>query len=215
MGRRYLEERDEATGRYVLYRGTEEQHDDCERFPFEAIPRRVFLDTNVVNVLVKWSEEVFEQQPLPDDFEYTLGSDVEALMHVFYVGSRAHWDIVASAKTLSELSETRDAALREALLDYGTMLVDYGSLGRRDEPEHAEAADLARRLVDSPFVAALPDRADRELIAHAIAFDCDAFCTCDRRSIHSKRDKLRQIPLRILTPAEWWQHIKPWAALWC
>ena len=30
-----------------------------------------------------------------------------------------------------------------------------------------------------------------------------------------KRDLLRQVPLRIVTPAEWWARIRPWAALWC
>jgi hypothetical protein len=47
----------------------------------------------------------------------------------------------------------------------------------------------------------LPDINDRDLIAHAVAFRCDAFCTRDRRSIYNKRNTLHALPLRILTPA--------------
>lgn len=205
-----LEHWDPVRRKYVLYRQEGQHSTDCARYPFESIPRRVFLDTNVINRLVKWRDQVFEQCPIPPDTEHKLAIDIEALMHVFYVGSRAYWELVASPKTLEELSQTRDPALRDELLDYGIMVVD--------QHPHSEnrmfALDFSRRLVDTPFVAALPDRADRELIGHAIGLGCDAFCTCDRATILSKRDRLPQLPLRILTPAEWWAHVKPWAGLW-
>jgi hypothetical protein len=53
--------------KYVLYQNIEQHSADCDRFPFESIPRRVFLDTNVINVLVKHSTHVFEQEPIPRD----------------------------------------------------------------------------------------------------------------------------------------------------
>lgn len=56
--------------------------------------------------------------------------------------------------------------------------------------------------------------AARELIGNAVALGCDVFCTCDRATIVTKREHLGQIPLRILTPIEWWAHIRPWAGLW-
>jgi hypothetical protein len=46
----------------------------------------VFLDTNVINVLVKHSAHVFDHEPIPLETESTLATDIEALMHVFYVG---------------------------------------------------------------------------------------------------------------------------------
>jgi hypothetical protein len=85
-----LERWDPSRRKYVLYRNTEQHTADCDRFPFESIPRRAFLDTNVLNVLVKHSAHVFEQERIPPETEPTLASDVEALMHVFYVGSRAN-----------------------------------------------------------------------------------------------------------------------------
>lgn len=206
-----LERWDAGRQKYVLYQNTVQHSNDCTRFPFESIPRRVFLDTNVINVLVKHGALVFEQESIPSDVDLTLANDIEALMHVFYVGVRANWDLLSSQKTIDELSRTRDGALRDDLLEYALGFInrDLGDEDRRF------AADFGRRLIDAPFVAALPDLADRELIGNAIGFGCDVFCTCDRATIVRKRGHLRQVPLRIVTPAEWWAHVKPWAGLWC
>lgn len=205
-----IERWDAGRQKYVLYQNTGQHNDDCARFPFESIPRRVFLDTNVINVLVKHSALIFEHEQIPSDVDPTLATDIEALMHVFYVGARANWDVLSSQKTIDELSRTRDGALRDDLLEYALGFInrDLGDEDRRF------AADFGRRLIDAPFVAALPDLADRELIGNAIGFGCDVFCTCDRATIVRKRSQLRQVPIRVLTPAEWWGHIKPWAGLW-
>lgn len=203
-----LEQWDERRGKWVLYRTQDEHSDDAAKYPFERVPRRVFLDTNVVNLLVRQSEQIFERVRISDEVDYTSALDTEALMHVFHVGARAEWDIVASAKTLDEVLRTPDANLRADLLEYVTMLVEVSG------EEAAYARSLGRRIVDAPFVAALPDVADRELIGNAIGLGCDVFCTCDRRTIVKRRHLLRQLPLRILTPCEWWSHVKPWAGLW-
>jgi hypothetical protein len=76
-----------------------------------------------------------------------------------------------------------------------------------------DADSLARRLIPSELLAALPDLSDRELLAHAIAYECDAMCTRDRRTILRHRDKLRPIPVRILTPTEWSAAISRYVAL--
>ncbi|HEX4182644.1 MAG TPA: hypothetical protein VHY34_05255 [Caulobacteraceae bacterium] len=203
-----LEHWDSRRRKWVLYRSQQQHSDDCAQYPFENIPRKVFLDTNVVNLLVKHGEQVFEQATIPGHLDETTALDTEALMHVFHVGARADWDILASRKTLDEIGQTPDAEVRDELLDYAIQLVEQPC------EDSAFAATFGRRLVDAPFVSALPDLADRELIGNAIGFGCDVFCTCDRRTIVRKREHLRQIPLRILTPVEWWAHVKPWAALW-
>lgn len=199
--------------RFVLYRSQEEHRADCDRFPFDRIPIRIFLDTSVINCLVKWPQCIFEMEYPPDDLDSTLHLDIESLMHVFQVGQRANWDITTSPKALEELSQTKDSDLCSRLIEYGVGLAEYASANESNE-DLRYADDLARRLRDSTFMSSLPDIADRDLIAHAIAFRCDAFCTRDRKTIHSKRDSLRQLPIKIVTPEEWWNHVKPWAGLW-
>lgn len=205
-----LEHWDSRKQKYVLYQNVGQHSDDCGRFPFASIPQRVFLDTNVINVLVKHGTNVFEREPIPHDTEPKLAIDIEALMHVFYVGTQADWGLFASQTVIRELSQTRKVGLRDDLVEYALGFVNRDP----SDEDRRFALDFGRRLVDTPFVAALPDVADRELIGNAVGLGCDAFCTRDIATIVSKRDQLRQIPLRIMTPAEWWAQIKPWAGLW-
>jgi hypothetical protein len=93
-----LEHWDSRKQKYVLYWSTEQHSKDCTRFPFKGIPRRVFLDTNVISVLVKHSTNIFDHELIPIDTESTLAADVEALMHVFHVGAQANWDLLAPKK---------------------------------------------------------------------------------------------------------------------
>ena len=65
-----LEHWDPRKRRYVLYQNTVQHSEDCARFPFEKIPRRVFLDTNVINVLVKHGKHVFDREPIPPNTEF-------------------------------------------------------------------------------------------------------------------------------------------------
>ena len=115
-----LEHWDAARRKFVLCHSQAEHSMDCQRYPFESIPRRMSLDTNVINRLVKWRVQVFDRDAIPPDTEETLALDVEALMRIFTVGERASWGLVGSPKTLGELARTRDPALRSKLLDYGT-----------------------------------------------------------------------------------------------
>lgn len=206
-----IEHWDSRTQKYVLYQSANRHQEDCTHFPFEKILKKVFLDTNVINTLAKHCECILDHTPIPIDIDTTLAADIESLMHIFYVGVRANWDIMGSKKTLDELSRTKNAILRGDLLEYALGLVNQD----REDENHRFADDFGRRLIDAPFVDALPNLSDRELIGNAIGLGCDAFCTRDRATIVRKRDLLRQISLRIMTPEEWWAHIKPWAALWC
>lgn len=205
-----LEHWDSRVQKYMLYKDERQHSHDCARFPLAWIPKRVFLDTNVLNVLIKHSRYVFDLEPIPYGTEQTLAIDIEALMHVFYVGARADWELVSSQKNLDELSRTTDGTLRNDLVEYAMGLVNQDLT----DENRAFAERFGRLFVDAPFVAALPDIADRELIGNAIGYGCDAFCTRDRATIVNKRVQLGQLPLRILTPQEWWSHVKPWAGLW-
>lgn len=202
-----IEHWDESRGRWVLYRSEVEHSEDCEAHPYDCVPRRIFLDTNVVNLLVDYSEYIFEHQLLPPFADEKLAEDVEALMHVFYVGARAYWSILASRKTLDEIGNTPDPARRDLLKAFAIELIDP------DDEANIYASIVGRRMIDAPFTEGLPDQADRELIGNAVGLGCDVFCTRDRRTIVRKRELLRLLPIRVMTPREWWEHVRPWAGL--
>lgn len=202
-----IEHWDETRQRWILYRSEAEHSADCRAYPYDAVPGRIFLDTNVVNLLVNYPDQIFELQPLPSIEDALLAEDLEALMHIFYVGRRANWAIMASRKTLDEVDNTPDPEHRQRLRDFAVELISP------EDEANAYASVVGRRMIDAPFTRRLPDKADRELIGNAVGLECDVFCTRDRRTIIKKRDQLRLLPIRVLTPLEWWRHVRPWAGL--
>lgn len=204
------EQRDPIRQRYSPYRHADERAQDCHRYPLEQLPYRIFLDTNVINRLVQWGGQIFEFEPIPDDINPVLADDIEALRHVLQSLDRTNIELFASTKTLEELRNTPDDAHRQALVSYGIEFVR----DRMSDDDRRFATDFGRWIVGSKFVSGLPDTADQELIGNAIALGCDTFCTSDRKSIIRKRDRL-SLPIRLLTPVEWWAHTKPWTGIWC
>ncbi len=203
-----LERWDAIRCKWIMYQNQDEHSADCKRYPYDQIPARVFLDTSVVNLIVKYAPAIFEMAPPYASTPLNRVRDIEALMHVFAVGARANWSLRASAKTLSEVNQTSCDHLRAELAAYVRELLMLVSEDSRF------GDDFGRRVADSALLAALPDRSDRELLGNAIGLECDAFITADVRTIVSKRGQLPDLPLRVLTPTEWWSHVKPWGGLW-
>ena len=199
-----LETRDPDRGRWRFYASAEARAADARLHPFDQIPRRIFLDTNVVNLLVGHADTIFQAAPLRSDLPSRRADEVEALTHVFQVGARAGWQILASAKMLEEVGSTPHPGRRELLLDYAVHLVN---------PAHAEVGQ-AEAIANSSYLAVLPDAADRRLLADAMVLGCDVFCTCDRRTIVNRRHQLPPLPTAILLPEEWWARVRPWGGLW-
>ncbi len=203
-----VELRNPVSGKFTLYRSEAAHSDDCARYPYAQMPQRIFLDTSVINTLVKHASQVFENAPWDPNMDTALAEDVESLVHVFAAWGRAPWELTSSSAMLGELSQTRSTEVREALLAYGVNFVDPST-----SPEAWQREDIARRLLASTLFDALPDEMDRRLLADAIVMEADAFCTRDRTTIVSKRHLLPRMSLRILTPREWWGHVKPWLGL--
>lgn len=204
-----LERWDQMRKRWVMYTEPSQHSLDCAANPFESIPARVFLDTNIINLIVKWPEQIFENMSAPPKLDERTAHDIEALMHIFFTGQRANWQMVASAKTIQEITQTANETVRSALLNYAVEVADQWS------EESRRGRDLGRRLNDSSLLGALPDPGDRELLGNAIGMGCDAFCTRDHKTIIRKRHLLPPLAIRVITPIEWWASIKPWAGLWC
>ncbi len=125
-------------------------------------------------------------------------------MHIFQMGARAGWRVLTSARAVDEIVCTPDRDLRAMLEEFAVQLVD-------SEPDDI---DRAKSIAESSLLSVLPDPPDRRLVADAIVLGCDAFCTCDRRTIVNRRHRLPHLPVHILLPQEWWSKVKPWGGLW-
>ncbi len=188
-----------------MYASQQDHDADCVRYPFNQIPSRIFLDTSVINLIVKNGSSIFEGDEINPDTPMNQGREIEALLHLFAVGARAQWSLLASNASLAEVTRTPCEKTRKALKSYVYELVERLPLHNHETVLEAERTSALH---------ALPDEVDRQLLSHAVALGCDAFVTTDIRTIISKRRHLPPLPLRVLTPCEWWAHVKPWGLLW-
>jgi hypothetical protein len=181
------------------------------------IPGRVFLDTCVVNFILDHGEEVHEGvAPLADAGERVV-RDIEALYNIFFVGQRAMWQLAISPHTYQEIAGTQDPHRRYHLESWFGELWQYWRdiIHETDDlPTFIEAEDARVGVLASGVLDALPDLADRVLLCDAVVYRCELFCTRDWSTILKHRSELKELPLEIVTPAEWWQKIQPYARLW-
>lgn len=111
----YPSDRDSTPGKARARHLSPETASDYEAHAFSELPRRVFLDTSVVNALVKFGPQRFEQVFLPG-LEPPLAEDVNSLININTVSGRAPWEILSSTAMLDELAWTCSENVRRSLL---------------------------------------------------------------------------------------------------
>lgn len=181
------------------------------------VPGRVFLDTCVVNFLLDHGQHIHDGVEPPVGLALRVRDDIEALRLIWVAGQRAQWQLAVSPYTYHEVLSTRSPERAGRLEGWFHDLWDYWREflhSSQDLPSFAEAEEIRLRYMGSAAFDILPDIADRFLICDALVYGCDAFCTRDWSTVLRFRDQLRMLPIRILTPTEWWQLIQPWAGIW-
>jgi hypothetical protein len=184
---------------------------------FDDLPGRIFLDTCTLNFALDHSEEIFEAAPSPPDLNERAGRDVNALRGLFQTGQRASWQLAVSDLSLAEIGATADPTRRQHLANWLADVSSYWQAIAANQREFISAASsraTSATILRSGHLDYLPDAADRSLLADALAFGCDCFCTRDWRTMLRRRRSLSRLPIDILTPNEWWERVRPYAALW-
>lgn len=185
------------------------------QFSLQDVPGRVFLDTCVVNFWLDHAEQIHDGVAFDDVSTRTRRDDIEAISGILQVGHRANWHLVVSPLTLHELAATREEERRAQLFKLFQEVWQSSRQYREDDvPSPREVARFNRELLPLGRLDVLPDANDRALLFDAIVSGCDAFCTRDWSTIIRHRRELKQLPLRIMRPVEWWNLIRPWASLW-
>lgn len=181
------------------------------------IPGRAFLDTAVVNFVLDFGEQIHDGAPPPANSTKRVICDIDALYNLFLTGQRAQWQLAVSPYTYREVSNTREPKKRHYLETWFFDLWNYWReivKHNNDLPDFIEAESIRVELLASGHLDVLPDAEDRLLICDAVVYRCDCFCTRDWRTIIKHRDELAGLQLKIVTPAEWWSMIEPYAQLW-
>ena len=181
------------------------------------LPGRAFLDTSVVNFILDYGEQIHEGVSYPEGTSERSVQDIDSLYNIFFTGKRASWQLAISPHTYQEVIRTEEPTRRHNLENWFFEIWNYWHevVNQNDDlPSFIKAENIRVQLLATGALDALTDMEDRVLVCDAIVYRCDCFCTRDWRTILRHRDKLEALPMRILTPTEWWSLIRPYAGLW-
>jgi hypothetical protein len=179
---------------------------------FENLPRRIFLDSCTAQTLRRYGGYIFEGQPIDAGdrlHAITNGTaNVEALRDIFLVNERAMFEWMVSQGSLEEAQAKRDDAHMQWLWD----IADHSAVCLESAGPTAESEVLGERLSEPKF--GYLSVADRRLIRDAVILRCEAFLTVERRLPTNAAHLEQELGIRILTPIQHWDALRPWAALW-
>lgn len=182
-----------------------------------ALPGRLFLDSSTLQTLHQYGEYIYDSGEIPPgDRVHSVANgvvNVEALRQIMLVGQRANFEIALSRNSLDEvLASRRHDYLQWALeaLDYWeTCLSAYRDPGA--PPFSGRGPRLAAQVMSAEF--GYLSLKDRCLLRDALLLECDAFLTMDRRLARNALHIHRELTLRVLEPAGYWELLRPWAPL--
>lgn len=182
------------------------------KYPFEALPRRIFLDSCTAQTLRDYGGYIYDGEPIADldrIHGVTDGiANVEALRSIFLLNERAQFEWIVSHASMQEAYSKGDTGHMRWLWDiagHSQVCLDGGG-------PTTESEALATRLDGSKF--GYLSQKDKLLIRDAITLRCKAFMTVERRLPRNAAHIERELGLRLLTPTLHWEMLRPWTALW-
>lgn len=170
-----------------------------------VFPNRIFLDTSVINLIVEYSEVLFDGIALDESLSDRKYNDLVGLRQIFHYANHNAIEMVVSKTTFAEIRATKDDMKRKQLETYCSEISQYFRyLVEGDFSIPDVQAKYVQEYLTGRGLNKLIDPNDRSLIVEALFYKCDVFCTRDWRTILSKRKALLNVlPLQILTPIEW------------
>jgi hypothetical protein len=191
------------------------------------VPGRLLLDTCILNRLYDEGGYIFDGAPaIGTESEEEVEPDLRALRAIFLVNQRADFQLLISPLTVAEVANTQQFSDRSRRLGWVLEVLDHWLIMLDETGSRVAAGGSVRhRFKLTPELQAFEsalleipdfrrDPFDRVLLIQYKMGDCDAFLTTDRDTIWRHRVILRELGVCVLTPSEYWELLRPWAALW-
>lgn len=182
---------------------------------FESLPQRIFVDSSTLQTLQVYGEFVYENvRPAPDDRIYSIPQGYEgldALRAIFFVGKRAPFELALSRHSFEEVA----AEGEHDFLQWAYEVLAYweGCLATHEAGDAFRGTGTSLAcLLDGPAFGYLSAK-DRALLKDALALECDAFLTLDRKLAKNANHLHDNTGIRVLLPSRFWELLKPWARL--
>lgn len=177
---------------------------------FKYLPRRIFLDSNVLQNLQVYGEFVFDNVEVSKDDKNA--ENIAALRNIFFVNQRAIFEFALSNNSIKEVLKKND----KSYLQWAFDVLDHWNCCI-NEYENAEAFSgngkgLLQKLNEKQF--GYLSKKDKRLLFDSIILECDAFLTMDLKLWKNKKHMEHKLGIKILQPFEHWNLLKPFARLW-
>lgn len=193
---------------------------------FLSIPGRLLLDTCVLNIIQDEGAYIFEGEIPEGMTEAEIPDDLKALRYIFQVNERAAFQFLVSPLTFAELANAKDIAWNWRRIQWAFDVLDVWLIVLEETEDRVaeggtfrhrfklteELQELERHLMsNSDF---RRDPFDRLLLIQYKMGNCDAFLTVDRNTIWRHKEWLLNEGIKVMSPSDFWEVLKPYAALW-
>lgn len=183
---------------------------------FENLPRRIFLDSSIIQILTNYGEFIWNEDSLPRNARIRKikngMKNLIALQNIIFVNGRANFELALSKNSMKEVEAKHD----KNYLCYAFELLDHWiafANNYENGDMFAGAGYSKLRLINKKMFGYLSKK-DKLLIFDAVKFECDTFLTMEEKLVKNTKHLEDNLNLRILRPFEYWKLLKPWAALW-
>jgi hypothetical protein len=178
---------------------------------FDDIPQRIFLDSSVLQALQSYGGFIYENEALDSGdhiHQDPAGVDkLEALRSIMQVAERAPFEFALSDNSFLEVTQRGDPRYLQWAYD----VLDHWLVCIEESRSPTGDAKIAA-LIDSESYNYL-GAGDRALIKDALLLGCDSFLTMENKLPRNADHIRRTLGLRVLSPLDMWELLRPWAAL--
>jgi hypothetical protein len=173
-----------------------------------SLPRRIYLDTSILQNLYDFGGEIFEGEPFEPVGRAArvagLDDEIRALRMIFLVNERAMFEFVVTQASLREVEARDERRFTRWVYDVlDTWLI---------QSEGEDLPTPGMTFHDRRF--GMISVKDRRLLQEALDWQCDAFMTMERRLPTAAEFVDRETGLRIMRPTTYWSLLDPWANLY-
>ena len=180
---------------------------------FACLFRKVFLDTNIVHYLVKYSDEIFDSADSKDPKILKVinaQENIKALRYLFGP-IRAVLPVVISRNVLDEIARKNNSEYSQ----YAFELFDYCFVLNPNDEEYLQYGLKNQHILEEfETKFGFLSNSDKALIFDALKLRCHYFMTTDLKLLKNKNQIKKFTGLVMLKPIEYWNLLKPWAGLW-
>jgi hypothetical protein len=178
---------------------------------FDDIPRRIFLDSSALQALQSYGGFICENAAL--DAAARIHRDptgvdkLTSLRCIMEVAQRAPFQFALSHNSFLEVTRRGDARYLQWAYD----VLDHWRACLEEAPSPAVDLKIAATTDTSSYN--YLGTGDRALIKDALLLGCDSFLTMENK-LPKNADHIRStLGIRVLSPLDMWELLRPWAAL--